>query len=635
VSQELFDTLLEPVFIVNEQSKIIYCNEPAALLTGLSVKKISRSQPGLSEILKFNEVITEISSLASVTEPTAYKELGFSKPDGDTGRAQITIQPFPTTEAKSWIIFFRDVTLEETLQKKYRAELQQKEDVISDLQKAKAELQNYSKNLEKMVDERTQEVKALNVTMTALLDSLNQGFFIFDQSGKCLPVFSKACLSLLETDPSGKNIWDVLHMKPHQIDGFKKWISTLFMEMLPFEDLAPLGPQSIPHSLGRSIRMQYYPLKIQDQMQQVVVVATDITDLVHAQQESEIERAKSKNILQLIQFKSQALRFIAEGETLLADISSQLKSQSALNYNDLFINLHTLKGGAATFSAQTLVINCHAAETALSDWHRDQTAESLQSLNQKCDQVSQAFNSFIKDSEIILGSAERRQQKWIEVAADEMKTFLWNQTGKPEILENFESQFLTEPIEKMFSHFDDSVQQLALQENKKINNLVFLGGDLKVAPQPYQPLLGSLIHVYKNSADHGIESSEKRWESGKPEAGSITTVFQKTNHDLLIKITDDGGGISPAIVRKKLDEKQINHSAESDEQVIYHIFDENFSTKGTVNTTSGRGVGMGAVLVEVKKLGGTLQLKSQTGKGTEILITVPYFSSLLKSQKAA
>jgi two-component system chemotaxis sensor kinase CheA len=84
-----------------------------------------------------------------------------------------------------------------------------------------------------------------------------------------------------------------------------------------------------------------------------------------------------------------------------------------------------------------------------------------------------------------------------------------------------------------------------------------------------------------------------------------------------------------------LDEKQINHSAESDEQVIYHIFDENFSTKGTVNTTSGRGVGMGAVLVEVKKLGGTLQLKSQTGKGTEILITVPYFSSLLKSQKAA
>jgi two-component system chemotaxis sensor kinase CheA len=234
-----------------------------------------------------------------------------------------------------------------------------------------------------------------------------------------------------------------------------------------------------------------------------------------------------------------------------------------------------------------------------------------------------------------LGSAERRKQKWIEVAADELKAFLFEQTKNQQLIQNFESRFLTEPIEKMFSHFDDVVQQLALQENKKINSLIYSGGDLRVSPEAYQGLLGSLVHVYKNSADHGIESTEKRWETGKSDAGTIKTEFKKINQELQIQIVDDGAGINPQIIRKKLDEKQIQHSHETDEQVIYHIFDENFSTKGAVNTTSGRGVGMGAVLIEVKKLGGTLELRSTAGKGTEILIKVPYLSDSTINKLAA
>src|SRR5690606_18400330 len=116
-----------------------------------------------------------------ICDATPYKELTFKTSQGGEGKVQITLQPiFDSMGDKNWIVFVRDVTLEERLQKKYRAELEQKEDVIRALEDAKAKLEDYSKNLEEMVKVRTQELSRLNQTMSALLDSLGQGFFIFN-----------------------------------------------------------------------------------------------------------------------------------------------------------------------------------------------------------------------------------------------------------------------------------------------------------------------------------------------------------------------------------------------------------------------------------------------------------------------
>ena len=157
---KLFDTLLEPVFVIDADRKIIYCNEPAALICDMSVRKLTRGQI-FDQVLTFEEPLTFLQTLADLKDPSPYQELGFSSSSDKKGKAQITCQPVSHT-TPAWLIFFRDVTLEETLQKKYRAELEQ--------------VQHYSRNLEKMVDERTAEIKKLNQTMSALLDSLHQGF---------------------------------------------------------------------------------------------------------------------------------------------------------------------------------------------------------------------------------------------------------------------------------------------------------------------------------------------------------------------------------------------------------------------------------------------------------------------------
>ena len=334
IQYSLFDTLLEPVFVLNAEQKVVYCNETAAVVCDLSIRKITKGMKFL-ELFEFSEPLDGLNDLISVTDPTPYKEVTFKTSQGGEGKVQITLQPiFDSMGDKNWIVFVRDVTLEERLQKKYRAELEQKEDVIKDLEDAKAQLENYSKNLEKMVAERTAEIQRMNQMMTALLDSLHQGFFIFNSEGKVLPVSSKACETTIECRPQGQNIWEVLKLPEKKVDGFQKWMQTLFMEMLPFEDLAPLGPESYPHSEGRNIALEYFPLRsAEGTMDGVVVVASDITSLVEAKKQAERDREYAKLIINLVQNKKEIAPSIAPDNFVTVYPNPVTNKQVTLYFN--------------------------------------------------------------------------------------------------------------------------------------------------------------------------------------------------------------------------------------------------------------------------------------------------------------
>jgi two-component system chemotaxis sensor kinase CheA len=630
VRVEVFETLLDPVFVLDEKSRIIYCNDSAAQACGLSQKKILKTKPLFTEVIQFQDCAIDFKNLPSISEPLPYTEATFARTN-ETARAQVSVQREFINEIESWIVFFRDVTLEEKLQKKYRSELSQKENVILDLQKAQTELENYSRNLEKMVDERTFEIKQLNSTITAMLDSLNQGFFMFDEQGLCSSVFSKACLELLEKSPSKTLLWDVLNLQPQEEIGMKNWINALFLEMLPFEDIASLGPKNYQHSKGKTIKLDYHPMRSQSKIEKVIVVATDITQLIAAKNQSEMEKAKSKSVLQLIQFKKQAVQFINEAETLFEHLFTQIKSGRLLNKEETFVILHTLKGGAATFSIKEMVDQCHYAETCLNQWSLVPSPVSFKKLASACQSSYDAFVTFLNDSHLILGDHAKRNTHWVEIAVPKVEKFLQQHTTSA-VVEKFRHEFFNEPLEYLFSHFNEIVQQIAFQESKKINPLRFEGGDIKVDPQPFQGLIAALVHCYKNAADHGIEPTDLRWERGKPETATITTRFSRSNEELSIEINDDGSGIDPAIIRKTLDKKNLPHQHLNDDEVIQSVFLSEFSTKSETTTASGRGVGLSAVQTEVKKLNGSLKLQSVLGKGLKITIKIPY---PIKAAKAA
>ncbi|UYL07664.1 ATP-binding protein [Bdellovibrio sp. SKB1291214] len=643
IQYSLFDTLLEPVFVLNAEQRVIYCNETAAIVCGLSVRKITRGSMKFLDLFTFSEPIEGLDKLIHICDPTPYKEVTFQTPQGGEGKVQITLQPvFDSMGDKNWIVFVRDVTLEERLQKKYRAELEQKEDVIKDLEDAKVQLENYSKNLEKMVADRTAELSRLNQMMTALLDSLNQGFLIFNEQGKVLEVTSKACEHTIEGRPQGQNIWDVLKLPANKVDGFQKWMKTVFMEMLPFEDLAPLGPASYPHSEGNRISLEYFPLRnAEGKMDGVVLVASDITKLVEAQEQAVRDRSYANLIINMVQNKNQIGRFVRESESLLSELKSGLKA-SWENADDesLFRQLHTLKGGAALFSIQDMTEYCHKAETLLSEFKESRNAEQYKKLQDETLFIESSFHKFLIKSEDILGKKALSQERQLEIPLSKLQNTVEKLQSLPQgntAAQLLLNDLMMESIGSFFESYNDVAQKVAEKQDKQLNPVIFKNAELKVLPEIYSTLFATFVHSFRNSVDHGIEAPTVRQEQGKPAAGTIIVQFNLLRKHaidwLQIRIDDDGAGVNAKVIREKLTSKGFDVSKQSDEEVIQHIFDSQFSTREQVTETSGRGVGMDAIKHAAEHLGGAVHVRSEYGKGTTLIVEVPYMTDLVPAKK--
>lgn len=636
-----FDILLEPVFVVDHQGKTLYANEAAATISGVSTRKISRGQNFL-DLFSFSENLSYFSNIVEVTDPQPYRELEFTTPLGHSGKTQITIQPSPlSNEEQHWIIFFRDVTLEERLQKKYRAELEQKEDFIKALEVANRQLEDYSKNLEFKVQERTLELSKLNTTLSALLDSLGQGFFLFDSEGKVQDIVSKACLNILETNPAGKNIWDVFKLPENRIQGFKNWSQTIFEEMLPFDDLSCLGPQTFAHSQGRSISLNYYPLRdISEKISAIVVVATDITELIEAQQSAEREKEYAKMIIQLIKSKQQILVFSAEAKEMLSRLEVETqKHQGNYDFESVFRDLHTLKGGAGLFSIQDLAHTAHESENLLAELQNSWSEAIQEKLYHKVLELKKNFAEYQKQTEEVLGKKQLHNERLIEMPYSALLN-LSEKMAEPKILPAAKAQLVLDwalqPASQLLSFYNEVLEIIAARLQKSVHPLVFKN-DVSVLPESYQQLFGTFVHLFRNAVDHGIESSEMRLENGKPEFGTITVDFQiqgrSSQPRLLIHIQDDGGGIATEKVRTKLLAQGQAAETWTDYEVHQAIFSPSFSTSEQVTDISGRGVGLDAVKACAEKMGGRVWVESEKNKGTSFYIEVPYVTSILETAK--
>lgn len=644
IQYTLFDTLLEPVFVLNSEQKIVYCNETASIIAGYSIRKITRGMK-LQEIFEFSDTIDGINDLTKVTDATPYKEVMYKTSQGSEGKVQITLQPiFDTIGDKNWIVFVRDVTLEERLQKKYRFELEQKEDVIKDLETAKEQLENYSKNLEKMVADRTYELSRLNQTMSALLDSLGQGFFIFNAEGRILDVSSKACENTVECKPDGKLIWEILKVPDNKVEGFKKWMHTVFMEMLPFYDLAPLGPTQFQHSQGRNIALEYHPLRSNDgTMEGVVVVSSDITSLVEAQKQAETEKEHAKLIINMIKSKREIHRFIQEAQSQLMAIREEVtKDDGPYDTEGLYRNLHTLKGGAALFSIKDIAETCHEAESILGELTDGWNHPSFIALRAKCFEIEEYFFKFLDETREILGNSAVTEERQIEVAIsrlNEIARKVRSLTGGGPVAQELLLELAMEPVSRFLEPYNDVLTRLAEKTEKLVAPLSISNGSLMIMPEIYTPLFSTLVHAFRNAVDHGIESPDDRMEKGKTPEGHILVDVQIHSHNnipsLVIKIQDDGGGIDPARIREKLRQRMVDTRNKSDLEVIQHIFDSQFSTREQVTEISGRGVGMDAIKYAAENLEGRVWVESVVGTGTTLFVEVPYVTELKKNLKVA
>ena len=182
------------------------------------------------------------------------------------------------------------------------------------------------------------------------------------------------------------------------------------------------------------------------------------------------------------------------------------------------------------------------------------------------------------------------------------------------------------PVKTVFSKFPRMVRDLAKASGKKIE-LQMTGEETEIDKSIIEELGDPMIHLIRNSADHGIESPEARLKAGKPEAGTVVLRARHEGDSVVVEIEDDGKGIDPAIIRAKAVEKglisQDRADQMSDEEAVDLIFLPGFSTAAKVTDISGRGVGMDVVRSNVRKLNGRVGVRSAVGKGSVFTIKLP------------
>ena len=663
----VFDSLQDVVFVLNGECSVLYGNQAASNLLGVSTRRLASGKL-ISQFLEFETNVLTSMTAVVVGEPTQLTELGFTVVAGGGGWGQITVQRQPeffTQEREPrWIVYLRDVTLEKNLHEKYKLELEQKESVITDLKQARAKLEDYSKNLEAMVANRTAELNKTNILLKTILDSLGQGILVFNEQGDCLPIFSKVCEKFFGQTPEDHQIESLLQLEGEDLQAFKHWRQAVFSEMLEFEDLVPLAPsvlknaREVTRGIERQISLGYNSMRNEaGAIQGVVLVATDRTSEVQALREAAHERSVVRRIVRVGRNRDAFLHFVRDAKMLLVQFKSWRFQRSSVHAQreEVLRHLHTLKGGASSFAFSEIAQQAHDLESRLKDFAIGDWDQVEAIVHAEAQTMRGLLDTDMQALAELLGPMDEARLEVFEIPMRTLKKWTMefsraknlNQLHKD--IRAFVTECVEKPLEPMVRAYDAGLVELAEELGKKFKSLKVEGGDIKIVDEPLRPLFASLIHAFRNSLDHGIEAPEERLRLKKTVDGQITIRFslekeieaakpvgkrQASVHNfahemrggryLKIEISDDGNGIAIGKLRSKLIQLGLEkEAAASDFEVCQMIFRPELSTSESVTDISGRGIGMNAIFAEVQQLRGQISVSSVPGLGTTLKIVVP------------
>lgn len=191
-----------------------------------------------------------------------------------------------------------------------------------------------------------------------------------------------------------------------------------------------------------------------------------------------------------------------------------------------------------------------------------------------------------------------------------------------------------QPVKRVFQRFPRVVRDIARSLGKKVD-LVFIGEDTELDKNLVDALADPLMHMVRNSVDHGIEDVDVRLAAGKSDTGTLTLRAETKGDSVQIIISDDGKGIDPNMIRNKCIDKGLITSSEADamseKELMQMVFMPGFSTAATVTDLSGRGVGLDVVKTGIEAMNGTVFIDSKMGVGTEFTLSIPMTMTVLQT----
>ncbi len=492
----------------------------------------------------------------------------------------------------------------------------------------------------------SEDLAEANRTIRLLINTLGHGFMMFDKNGICLPTYSNDCTSLLEIQPVGKSISEILHLNEKQTETMKTAIGLVFNQThaMSFYEIMHFAPKTYNHSSGSIIKLAYKPDRLSNgALDRIVVIATDITEQIHQQEKDEERKALFESLEQIFHDRS----FFGSTILYLNEIVTALHGKDQqLSWETLRREVHTLKGDAGIFKLNTLASHLHDLETAIDSCCSNNPMD-IATGNDPCfvkirelrDTIESEVTSLSNYLKSLLGINITKIKEERNIDKNILYAFAntLEQKEQNALYKDYIRTVCAESFHEYLKHFDTVLKDLAIRFNKKIKPILFVGQDIPIVVDLYQDLLSSFIHIFRNIIDHGVEYPDDRQEAGKDPMALVQihlSLRKNTSEEpiLCLEIEDDGAGIDTNKLRQKFQTTRPNEPWEkcTDQEIIDALLTHNISSRNTVNIYSGRGIGISAVYAKVEELGGTMRINSIPQKKTCVTIEVPY---LLKTPK--
>ena len=487
------------------------------------------------------------------------------------------------------------------------------------------EIHELNTNLEARIEEKTAKV-------TTLLNNAGQGFLTFDKEFIIDAEYSKECEKLLGKAIAHNDIASILFQNSNKVESFKNNILDMLdtNNSMARKSMISLLPNEVILN-KRALKLEYKILEDSN----IMLILTNISSQKKLERKVKKEQSILKMIVTIIGDSDVFYDVKKDFEYFIDNLQNNvnMKKTSLYNINELYRAIHTFKGSFLQLFMNDTAKKLHEVESQLSEFLIDSTKITNDDILEfLLDTEFKLFmNSDLNNINELLGQEFLNNDNFVSIDRETIKN-IENQyisLIQNNHIENETSNCLLDDIkclsQKSLKSQLNSYPRLTLQTAQRLEKEVYefeiIGDDDVLISDNHKPFIKSLIHLFRNSVDHGIETPEQRDELEKDEIGTISCSFTNDNDKIKIIISDDGAGINVEKIKEKIS-SSIDTSTLTDDEVYQYIFQDNLSTKDEVTDTSGRGVGMSAVKAELEKLNGTIKIQSELNIGTTFVFEI-------------
>jgi two-component sensor histidine kinase len=443
-----------------------------------------------------------------------------------------------------------------------------------------------------------------NAEMRLVLDNVGQGFLCCDAAGNLVGQHSRAIERWFGELAPGCKIWRYLGADDARFAAwFELALENVAERVLPLELALDQMPQRLMRA-GRYFELEYSPIFEGTEIACLVLVVTDVTPVVESERGAAAQRELADVLDRAVRDRRGVLAFLRETDELIADLVPNQSGQGPI--------LHTIKGTTAFFGARTTAEAVHALEGRLSESGEPLGVEEIMTLRETWRSFASRVSAVLqtKDGMLELSAAE------YEAVRAAVKS-----SERHAVIERMLDELQYEPAERVLARAAERARELARRLGKGEIDVQVRTNGIRLDPERWHKLWSAFVHAIRNSVDHGLEAPAEREALGKPARGRLRVAITLEAGTLSVSLEDDGRGVDWQAVAQRARTAGLPH--ETREELTDALFHSGLSTRDEASETSGRGFGMAALKAAVVELQGRIEVSSEPGTGTRLVLCFP------------